>query len=80
MVHTDSATLYYLARFSKVHPTNEISGEQAEAHIYSQIANRLAELIEDVVSVSIDRFGAPRAFNINAYSKRWYITSSPRAI
>lgn len=40
-----AATLYYLARLNKAH----------EAHIYSQIANRLAELIDDVVSVSIDR-------------------------
>lgn len=40
-----AATLYYLASLNKVH----------EAHIYSQIANRLAELIDDVISVSVDR-------------------------
>ncbi|MBD2774784.1 AAA family ATPase [Iningainema tapete] len=50
-----AATLYYLARFNKNHPTNEMSDSEAEAQVYSQIANRLAELIDDVGEVGIDR-------------------------
>ncbi len=49
------ATLYHLARSNKNYQENGVSGEEAEAQVYSQIANRLAELIEDVGEVGIDR-------------------------
>jgi predicted ATPase len=50
-----AATLYYLARFNKNHRTNGESDSEAEAQVYSQVANRLAELIDDVYEVGIDR-------------------------
>lgn len=50
-----AATLYYLARFNKNHPTNGMSDDEAEAQVYQHIANRLAELIDDVGEVGIDR-------------------------
>ena len=50
-----AATLYYLARFNKNDPTNGMSDSEAEAQVYSQVANRLAELIDDVGEVRIDR-------------------------
>jgi predicted ATPase len=50
-----AATLYYLAKFSKNHLANGVSDNEAEARVYSQVANRLAELIDDVGEVGIDR-------------------------
>lgn len=50
-----AATLYYLARFHKHHRINDQSDDDAEAQVYSQVANRLAELIDDVYEVGIDR-------------------------
>ncbi|MEH2362540.1 AAA family ATPase [Nostoc sp.] len=50
-----AATLYHLARINKNHPINGLSDDQAEAQVYSQVANRLAELIDDVGEVGIDR-------------------------
>lgn len=48
------ATLYHLARSRDV-LEDDSSEEEAEARIYSRIANRLSELINDVREVSIDR-------------------------
>ena len=48
------ATLYHLAR-SRDLLEDDTSEEEAEARIYSRIANRLSELINDVREVSIDR-------------------------
>ncbi|MEH1782058.1 MAG: AAA family ATPase [Nostoc sp.] len=50
-----AATLYHLARFNKNHSTIGLSDDEAEAQVYSQVANRLAELIDDVGEVGIDR-------------------------
>ena len=50
-----AATLYHLARFNKNHRTNGEPDSEAEAQVYSQVANRLAELIDDVYEVGIDR-------------------------
>lgn len=50
-----AATLYHLVRFNKHHRTNGQSDDEAEAQVYSQVANRLAELIDDVYEVGIDR-------------------------
>ncbi|MEH2280838.1 MAG: AAA family ATPase [Nostoc sp.] len=50
-----AATLYHLARINKNHPINGLSDDEAEAQVYSQVANRLAELIDDVDEVGIDR-------------------------
>jgi predicted ATPase len=50
-----AATLYHLARSNQNYSTNESGNNETEAQIYSQIANRLAELIDDVGEVSIDR-------------------------
>jgi predicted ATPase len=50
-----AATLYHLARFNKNHLTKGLSDDEAEAQVYSQVANRLAELIDDVGKVGIDR-------------------------
>ncbi len=50
-----AATLYHLVRFNKNHRTNGQSDDDAEAQVYSQVANRLAELIDDVYEVGIDR-------------------------
>jgi predicted ATPase len=49
-----AATLYQLAHLNRSNPT-DVSDNEAEARIYSQIANRLAELIDDVGEVTIDR-------------------------
>jgi predicted ATPase len=48
-----AATLYYLARHSS--DSNGKSLEENTEKIYAQIANRLAELIEDVGKVWVDR-------------------------
>lgn len=50
-----AATLYHLARLNKNHSTNELTEDEAESQVYSQVANRLAELINDVGEVKIDR-------------------------
>lgn len=52
-----ASTLYHLARHTKNHQINGQSDnvEAAEARVYAQVANRLAELIEDVDEVWIDR-------------------------
>ncbi|MUH01692.1 AAA family ATPase [Scytonema sp. UIC 10036] len=50
-----AATLYHLAKFNKNHLANGVSDDETEAQVYSQVANRLAELIEDVGQVGIDR-------------------------
>lgn len=50
-----ASTLYYLARFNKQHRTNGQSDDEAEAQVHSLVANRLAELIDDVYEVWIDR-------------------------
>ena len=47
------ATLYHLARLSNDHSSNGHSTD--ESYIYGQVANRLAELIDDVYTVGIDR-------------------------
>lgn len=50
-----AATLYCLARFHKYHWTNGQPDDGVEGQVYSQVANRLAELIDDVYEVWIDR-------------------------
>jgi predicted ATPase len=50
-----AATLYHLARLNRTRPGQAGSDEEAEAQVYSQVANRLAELIDDVYAVQIDR-------------------------
>lgn len=50
-----AATLYHLARSNQNHNTNGAFDEEAAAQVYSQVANRLAELIDDVYEVGIDR-------------------------
>lgn len=51
-----AATLYHLARFHKNHQINGESDEdEAAAQVYTQVANRLSELIDDVLDVLIDR-------------------------
>lgn len=47
-----AATLYHLAQ---AHKTNGQSTQENAERVYSQLANRLAELIEDVYKISIDR-------------------------
>lgn len=49
------ATLYHLARLNKNSAINNQAEDEAEAQVYSQVANRLAELIDDVYEVGIDR-------------------------
>jgi predicted ATPase len=53
-----AATLYHLARFNQpaqgVKPNGQAS-EAAMAQMYGQVANRLAELIDDIAQVGIDR-------------------------
>jgi predicted ATPase len=50
-----AATLYHLAHFHENHPQDEVLNYEAESQVYSQVANRLAELINDVGEVRIDR-------------------------
>jgi len=50
-----AATLYHLARFNKSRDTNGSSPEEVETQVYSEVANRLAELINEVREVWIDR-------------------------
>ncbi len=47
-----ASTLYYLARFNK-HMNQQSNGEMTE-QVYAQVANRLADLIEDVDKVWVD--------------------------
>jgi predicted ATPase len=49
------ATLYRLARENRNYTNDEISTEEAEAQIYSRVSNYLAELIDDVREVKIDK-------------------------
>jgi len=49
------ATLYHLAQLSRQRPRNGASPDEAEAQVYGQIAGRLAELIDDVRDVWVDR-------------------------
>ena len=49
------ATLYHLARSNKNYSQDRLSEDEAEAQVYSQVANLLAELIDDVGEVGIDR-------------------------
>jgi len=48
-----AATLYHLSRFNN--NTNGQSDDEVEAQVYAQVANRLADLIDDVDKVWIDR-------------------------
>lgn len=50
-----AATLYQLARFHRLPQEEEATDEVETEQIYSQVANRLAGLIEDVQSVHVDR-------------------------
>ncbi|HLP87268.1 MAG TPA: AAA family ATPase [Nostocaceae cyanobacterium] len=50
-----AATLYRLAKENRNYVDDEISAEEAEAQIYSQVSNYLAELIDDVREVKIDK-------------------------
>ncbi len=50
-----AATLYRLARFNTNYSTTELTEDEAEEQVYSQVANRLAQLINDVRKVGIDR-------------------------
>jgi predicted ATPase len=49
------ATLYHLAHLNRSHRSNGSSSDEAETQVYGQVANRLAELIDDVYKVWIDR-------------------------
>ncbi|NET59013.1 MAG: AAA family ATPase [Symploca sp. SIO2E6] len=50
-----AATLYHLARLKKKQEMNEQSSAEAEAQVYAQVGGRLAELLDDVDEVDIDR-------------------------
>lgn len=49
------ATLYHLARHGRYQDQNESTREEAESLVLGQVASRLAELIDDVYEVGIDR-------------------------
>ena len=49
------ASLYHLAHSRALSENESVTEEDAEAQIYSRVANRLSELINDVRAVSIDR-------------------------
>jgi len=50
-----AATLYHLARHGTHRDQTESAKEETESLIYGQVASRLAELIDDVYEVGIDR-------------------------
>jgi len=50
-----AATLYHLAHVNLLQKSNGITANEWSARIYGQIANRLAELLDDVQQVWIDR-------------------------
>ncbi|MBI1882179.1 MAG: AAA family ATPase [Chloroflexi bacterium] len=50
-----AATLYHLAHFRKQYRVPEQSDDEIASQIYSQITNRLAELIDDASKIWIDR-------------------------
>jgi predicted ATPase len=50
-----AATLYYLARRHKSQLPKGVPEREAETQLYGQVANRLAELINDVREVWVDR-------------------------
>jgi predicted ATPase len=50
-----AATLYHLAHFDSLRKSNGVPANEWAEHIYGQIANRLAELIDDVQRIRIDR-------------------------
>jgi hypothetical protein len=49
------ATLYHLAQLNKALRTDGTSDNEAMAQVYGQLASRLAELIDDVYEVWVDR-------------------------
>lgn len=50
-----AATLYHLAHSNSNHGSNGKFSKEVAEQVYSRVANRLAELIDDVGEVSIDR-------------------------
>ncbi|MDY7014883.1 MAG: AAA family ATPase, partial [Cyanobacteriota bacterium] len=50
-----AATLYHLARAGKKQYLNGQTEEEREAQVYARVANRLAELLDDVEDVSVDK-------------------------
>lgn len=50
-----AATLYHLARANVAQQAASLTPAAAEAQVYSEVGNRLAELIDDVYSVWVDR-------------------------
>ena len=50
-----AATLYHLAHFNPLPQSNGVPANAWAEHIYGQVANNLAELIDDVQRVRIDR-------------------------
>ncbi|NEP56283.1 MAG: AAA family ATPase [Symploca sp. SIO2G7] len=50
-----AATLYHIARLKKKQEMNGYSEAGVEAQVYAQVAGRLAELLDDVDEVEIDR-------------------------
>src|SRR5262249_27698259 len=50
-----AATLYHLAHFDSLRQSNGMPANEWAEHIYGQVANRLADLIDDIQRVWIDR-------------------------
>ena len=50
-----AATLYHLARHKRGYQESDPTGNESEARVYAQVANRLSELIDDVQLVQVDR-------------------------
>lgn len=68
-------TLYHLAHASPDHGMREATDEQSEEQVYSQIANNLALLIDDVRDVWVDRDDKRDLFTL--YVTDRYGTSHP---
>lgn len=60
-----AATLYRLAKLNNPYKSNEISAEEAAGMVYGQLANRLAELIDDVHEVWVDRDDRRELFTLH---------------
>lgn len=70
-----AATLYHLAQLNKDVKSDGTSDEEAAAQVYGQVASRLAELIDDVYEVWVDRDDRRKLLTLQVTDR--YNTSHP---
>jgi predicted ATPase len=70
-----AATLYHLAQLSKTLQKDGASDDEAAAQVYGQVASRLAELIDDIYEVWVDRDDRRQLLTVQVTDR--YGTSHP---